>query len=93
MEIADIPRAKVKDFIKIEPAYALKLTDDKLSSLTSNKDGIPYMLNIILDQYIKIYGFEPGYVEGYGSDKDILTNPDTEVKRLLRCINQRQIKK
>lgn len=88
----EIPRKSVKDFIKVEPAYALTLPKEKLSELTSNQEGIPYVLNMLLDQYSKTYGFEPSNIEDY-SKKDILTNPDIEVKRLLRCINQRQIKK
>lgn len=74
----------IKALANIEPAYALRLNDSVL-----NEDSVRNeLLRNGVNSYAQRYGIwsVTGY-EYYG--KDILTNPDTNVKRLIKCINDR----
>lgn len=65
--------------INIEPVYALKYKD----ILETDSVGL-------LRQGVNQYGLRYGIGYDIGTeyrDKDILTNPDDKVKRLVRCIN------
>lgn len=80
------------ELAKIDPAYILRYNDTELNSLFQTKDNQRYVLNELVNIYAKRYGIS-SYDCNYNNNKDILTNPDTDVKRLLKCINQRKIKR
>ena len=69
---------QVEDLAKIEPAYILK-QNDELSIFNPN-----YFVN----KYGERYGISLLDCSEY-ENQDILTNPDSDVKRLIRCIKQR----
>ena len=63
----------------IEPYYAMQSIDESSKSF--------YLKQAIIE-YINRYGFD--YINyGHNQSKDILTNQDTEVKRLFRCIRRK----
>ena len=71
--------SNLEKLITIEPVYAIKYKD----ILKTDSVGL-------LRQGINGYGLRYGIGYDVGmeyKDKDILTNPSTEVKRLVRCIN------
>jgi len=78
------------DLAKIEPAYVLKYNEDELNENFQNDIRRLFILNQLIDQYAERYRISNNFNEY--ENKDILTNPDTNVKRLLRCIEQRKIK-
>lgn len=80
--VQELSEASTQDFINIEPAYALIANPD--CPKTDNKK---YILYQSINNYAKRYGI--GYSIGneyYGDD--ILTSPDENVKRLLKCIKE-----
>ena len=80
------------ELAKIDPAYILRYNDQELDSLFTSKENKKHMLNELVNLYGKRYGI-PLYDCNYYKNQDILTNPEPEVKRLLKCINQRKIKR
>lgn len=81
----------VKSIINIEPAYAISLPMDyfkKYPAYVPDKSDVSIMLDEGINNCAGRYGIsmDAGY-EYYG--KDILTNPDQNVKRLLKCIKDR----
>lgn len=83
----DIPNISARDFTLIDPAYTIKLNEQQLASFVPEyEDKAPTLersINAYAERY-RVTGFE-GYVY---HDKDILTNPEPDVKRLLKCINE-----
>lgn len=81
----------VKALINIEPAYAIKLPIDyfkmHLSHIPDSSD-ISIYLGSGINNYAKRYGIDMSVGNEYYG-KDILTNPDQNVKRLLKCIKYR----
>lgn len=71
----------LEKLIQIEPLYALKYQN--LLDLSKNK----YLLKTGINAYAERYSVEYDVGSKY-ANKDILTNPDVETKRLLKCINQ-----
>ena len=74
------------DLARIEPAYLLR----ERNGLSDSKDDM-IRYNSYINQYASRYGISALDCYEY-YNQDILTNPDTEVKRLLKCINQRKAK-
>ncbi len=74
----------IKSLASIEPYYALECPDE----YWYGKQG---MLEMAVIDYINRYGFDFRYTYNKNNDKkkDILTNQDTEVKRLFRCIKRK----
>lgn len=72
-------KALGEKILKVEPAYILTLLD----ILNISKEDIQLLFN----QYASTYGI-PNYVGEEYRKKDILTNPDTDVKRLLKTIKK-----
>lgn len=68
----------------IEPAYILKNTESEFNPLLGKNAHINYYIN----DYAKRYGIANYECNEY-ENKDILTNPDADVKRLIKCIKQR----
>ncbi len=80
----------VKSLIKIEPYYALKV-DEKYFDI--NNSNVDMVRSECLRRGINTYAERYGISMDAGSEyyrKDILTNPDTDVKRLIKCINDRR---
>ena len=80
----------VKALINIEPAYAIRLSDDYFNNslYSKNEHNRIQCLHSGIENYAKRYGISRSVgSEYYG--KDILTNPDTNVKRLIKCIDDR----
>lgn len=70
----------VKKLITIEPAYALRF-EEQLGN-----EAIGLLKTGVDDYYAKRYGISSDV--GYQfKNQDILSNPSTEVKRLVKCIN------
>ena len=67
-----------EDLAKIEPAYVLKQCDDSGISNPNN----------FVNKYGERYGIQLYEYSEY-ENQDILTNPDSDVKRLIRCIKTR----
>lgn len=81
----------VNALINIEPYYAIKLSDDYFSNVLHKNDEYirTRCLVVGIANYAERYGISSTIgIEYYG--KDILTNPDTDVKRLIKCINDRR---
>ena len=91
MILHNIRGTVVKSLVNIEPVYAIRLSDDYLMSEFYDKNEhirVQYLHSGILN-YAKRFGISHSVgTEYYG--KDILTNPDTNVKRLIKCINDRK---
>lgn len=81
----------VNALIKIEPAYALSLSDcyfrDNIG--LSEEQARVNALYTGINNYAERYGISR-YVGAEYQGKDILTNPDQNVKRLIRCIEDRR---
>ena len=73
-----------QDFINIEPAYVLTTTPNSVIPSSNDKKTALYQS---INNYAERYGITGKDGQQY-SDKDILTNPDEEVKRLLKCIKE-----
>ena len=80
------------ELAKIDPAYILRYNDTELNNLFQSKETQNFTLNELVNIYGNRYGI-PTYDCNYYKNQDILTNPEPEVKRLLKCINQRKIKR
>ena len=80
------------ELAKIDPAYILRYNDTELNNLFQSQENKKYILNDLVNIYGNRYGIST-YDCNYYMNQDILTNPDTDVKRLLKCINQRKIKR
>ncbi len=72
---------------KIEPGYALKVEKQRLDKEPIGRKAI---LREGMKDYIKRYGIEITHYRKF-EQRDILTNPDTNVKRLLKCIKEHKI--
>lgn len=89
----DIFKPMIDKLVAIEPAYVIKL-DSKISEIVkfahqvSDVKGDMLIRNI--NRYANRYGININAGYEYYAPLDILTNPDTEVKRLLKCINEHQ---
>lgn len=77
---------------QIEPAYLLKYNLDELDKQFRDKIHKSYVLNELINKYANRYGIKQLDCNEY-NNVDILSNPDTNVKRLFKCINQRKLKK
>lgn len=65
----------------IEPAYALKFLNEL------SVDEIKKLLKYGMNKYLERYGLDRTIGYEY-ANKDVLTSPDTNIKRLIKCINQ-----
>lgn len=65
---------KIKELLDIEPAYCLSLKESVNVQEAFNR-------------YANLYGI-PSFVGEEYRNKDILTNPNTDVKRLLKCMKK-----
>ena len=79
----DITSFYTDKLLNIEPAYGLSL--DNWHFKNDRYDRVS-RLSAAINNYADTYGI-PRYVGVEYINKDILTNPDTEVKRLMKCIN------
>lgn len=71
----------------LEPAYVL--TSNKYLLEETNDIYRKNLLKSAMTSYLSRYNLSQ--FTGYNyEDKDVLTNPDTEVKRLIKCINERK---
>ncbi len=70
----------IKALTSIEPAYAFMKEDNIIRKSDFLDNGI--------SRYLSRYHILPGFGNDYRG-KDILTEPESNVKRLLRCINTR----
>jgi len=73
-----------QDFINIEPAYVLITTPNSVIPSSNDKKIALYHS---INNYAERYGITGKDGRQY-SNKDILTNPDEQVKRLLKCIKE-----
>lgn len=81
----------VKSLINIEPAYAISLPIDyfkRYPGYTPDGSDLSVILGCGINNYANRYGISMEVGSGYYG-KDILTNPDQNVKRLLKCIKDR----
>ncbi len=78
-------RYVVSDLFDIEPAYGISLGSHFFEN---NKYDRPSRLSTAVNNYASTYGI-PSYVGAEYLGKDILTNPNCEVKRLIKCINKK----
>ena len=81
----------VRALINIEPAYAISLPLEYFSMYPTyipDSSDISTMLGRGINNYADRYGVSMSIGNEYYG-KDILTNPDQNVKRLLKCINDR----
>ena len=85
----DINNKSSYDFISIEPAYTIKLDEHQMINLIDKYGDETGILKNSINRYAERYGITGRDGWEY-RDKDILTNPDENVKRLLKCINQHQ---
>lgn len=82
----------VKSLINIEPAYAISLPMDyfrKYPTYVADSSDVSIALGSGINNYADRYGLPIGLGIEYNG-QDILTNPDKNVKRLLKCINDRK---
>ena len=81
----------VEALIKIEPAYAISLANCFfLGCFGAEADKTrTERLYTGINSYADRYGISRNVGSEY-YNKDILTNPDTDVKRLIKCINDRR---
>lgn len=79
----------ISNITKVEPYYAIKFGSDEIFKKTTSSIPNPKTLLIEgVNSYANRYGISTDAgSEYYG--KDILTNKPEEVKRLLKCIKQR----
>ena len=81
----------VKSLINIEPAYAINLPVEYFKNYPTHipdDSDVSLALGYGINNYADRYGISMSVgSEYYG--KDILTNPDQNIKRLLRCIKDR----
>lgn len=73
--------------IKLEPAYILTEDKELLDSITDS--ALKNLLKSSLTNYLYRYNLSMYTGQEY-EDKDVLTNPDENVKRLIKCINERK---
>lgn len=78
-------RPVVFKLLNIEPAYGLILSDWYFDKGECDRDK---KICTAINSYADTYGI-PLHVGIEYSNKDILTNQDTEVKRLIKCINRK----
>lgn len=74
----------IKSLCNIEPMYILKYSEE-LSRILSSSRYLGEYLNETIEKYGKRYLIDPSVGTEY-IGKDILTNPEQDVKRLIRCI-------
>jgi len=74
----------IKSLCNIEPAYILKYSKE-LSRILSLQKSLGDYLNETIEKYGKRYLIDPMVGTEY-IGKDILTNPNQDVKRLVKCI-------
>jgi len=81
----------IKALANIEPSYCIKLSEDYFSNKFYSKNEYirTEYLHSGIANYAERYGISPTVGTEYFG-KDILSNPDTEVKRLIKCINDRR---
>ena len=91
IQTIDINNKSSYDFISIEPAYTIKLDGHQMINLIDKYGDESGILKNSINKYAERYGITGRDGWEY-RDKDILTNPDENVKRLLKCINQQQKK-
>lgn len=87
----DIPNAFSNDFTIIEPAYTIKLDEHQLRNFLPEYEEKSHHLERSINKYTERYGVTGRDGWEYRG-KDILTNPDENVKRLLKCIKEHQKK-
>ena len=74
----------IQNLLKIEPAYGVVFDDRNFEVIGLDRDDkVRSSVNYYADRYNIPYDVGDQY---FG--KDILTNPGTEVKRLMRCIKK-----
>lgn len=81
----------VKALTRIEPSYAISLPDSYFEGhlgLSAMETRISCLHSGIYN-YGERYGISKNVGVAYTSSRDILSNPDQNVKRLIRCINDR----
>ena len=89
IEKEDVLGRQCIHFLDIEPAYTIKFNEEQITRNINPSSNISQVLERSINTYLERYGVTGR--DGYQyRDKDILTNPDIEVKRLLRCINEHQ---
>ena len=91
IEKQEIPRREQEAlyFTKIDPAYAIKFDEEQLITHISPYQNRAKLLECSINAYAERYAVTG--IDGFQyRDKDILTNPNTEVKRLLKCIKEHQ---
>lgn len=76
----------IKALCNIEPMYILKYSQE-LSRILQNSKYLGNFINEAIETYAKRYFIDSSIGEEY-IGKDILTNPNQDVKRLIKCINQ-----
>lgn len=81
----------VRSLINIEPAYAICLPIEYFKKYpwhTPDDSDLSIAIGYGINNYANRYGVSMDIGSGYYG-KDILTNPDQNVKRLLKCIKDR----
>lgn len=88
--LGDFRKKAVEALAKIEPAYAISLADCFFfGTFGAKTDKIrTECLYTGINSYADRYGISSTVGSEY-LGKDILTNPDTNVKRLIKCINDK----
>ena len=90
IERQDVLGRQCVHFLNIDPAYTIKFDEEQLITHISPYQNRSKLLERSINTYLERYGVA-GIIESYQyKDKDILTNPDTEVKKLLKCIDEHQ---
>lgn len=89
--LGDFRGKAIESLIKIEPAYAISLPNCFFFkySWDETDDKRTEQLYTGINCYADRYGISRNVGSQYYK-KDILTNPDQNVKRLIRCINDRK---
>lgn len=87
MILSSVKEEVIRALVNIEPFYTISLSDDYFSNAFYSRNEYirREYLHSGIAKYAERYGISPTVgTEFFG--KDILTNPDTNVKRLLKCI-------
>lgn len=86
----NIKETIIKTLVNIEPIYALRFDGKQFnnSSTWNEETARIILLKKAVNKYADRYGISYSVGNEYYG-KDILTNPDQNVKRLLKCINDR----
>lgn len=77
----------LKEIIKIEPAFLLKISDYRMDELLAFAPDIKTLLDDAIDSYAGRYQVSSNIGYKY-IEQDILSNPNQDVKRLLKTIKR-----